>query len=286
MRFGSLTRSVDGHRIELPCDNLDRLEPHAVKAKRTTSALAVERAAEILFTLAQRGNASISELALATGTTGSAVHRILTALRRKSLVEQDGDTQRYELSRAVLSLAKSLSSRADFRTVSLPRMFKLRDITHETVTLNVRSGSGRVCVEQVEGIHEIRWLSEIGRIMPLHSGVTGKVLLAFADGRDLAGYLRSLSSIRRREPGAPDRASLERDIEQIRRAGYALAETDRVAGIAAISAPIFETSGPVIAAMTVAGPAWRCRREQLKDWVSDLKSTTEEISALLPVRSS
>jgi DNA-binding IclR family transcriptional regulator len=252
-----------------------------LKTERGGSALAVERAAEIMFLLAQRGNASISELALATGSSGSAVHRILTALKRKQLVEQDLDSQRYELSRAVLTLANSLSARADVRTFSIPRMYKLRDRSQETVTLNVPSGDGRVCVEQVEGLHEVRWVSEIGRVFPLHSGVTGKVLLAHADPKALAAYLRSLDARRKREPEAPDRESLERELREIRQAGYALAVRDRVAGIAGISAPVLEASGSVGAAITIAGPAWRCTRERLEAWVPHLLSATEEVSGML-----
>lgn len=252
----------------------------AVKAERGDSALAVERAADVMFLLARLGNASISELAATTETSASAVHRILTALKNKGIVEQDPDTQRYELSRTVLKLAKSLSSRADVRRYAIPFMHRLRDLAGETVTLSVRSGSGRVCIQQVEGTHEIRWVSEIGRVYPLHSGVTGKVLLAYWEPRELSSYLRSLESRRRREPEAPDRASLEGELDQVRRQGYAWSDNDRVAGIAAISAPIF---GPsiVAAALTLAGPSWRCTHDVLVGWVPDLRGAAGEITQLL-----
>lgn len=245
------------------------------------SALAVERAADVMFLLARLGNASISELAAATESSGSAVHRILTALRNKDIVEQDPETQRYELSRAVLKLARSLSSRADVRLHASPVMRKLRDETAETVTLSVRSGSGRVCIQQVEGNHEIRWVSEIGRVYPLHSGVTGKVLLAYWDQKDLATYLRSLESRRRRPPDAPERAALEAELDQVRGAGYALSDNDRVAGIAAISAPIFGPAGTLAAALTLAGPSWRCTHEVLEGWVPLLKQAAGEVSTPL-----
>jgi DNA-binding IclR family transcriptional regulator len=237
-----------------------------------------------MFLLARSGNASISELALATESSGSAVHRILTALKNKGLVEQDEDTQRYELSRAVLKLARSLSARADVRKFAIPLMYELRDMSEETVTLNVRSASGRVCVQQVEGVHEIRWVSEIGRVFPLHSGVTGKVLLAYWDLKELTAYLRSLESRRKREPEIPDRAALEKELEEIREAGYALSDNDRVAGIAAISAPIFGAPGSLAAAITMAAPAWRCTHDVLESWVPHLRGAADAISGLLAPR--
>jgi DNA-binding IclR family transcriptional regulator len=253
----------------------------AVKADRGGSALAVERAADVLFLLARLGDVSISELAAATDSSASAVHRILTALRNKGLVEQDPDTQHYELSRAVLRLARSLSSRADVRRFAVPHMHSLRDRFGETATLSVRSGSGRVCIQQVEGTHEIRWVSEIGRVYPLHSGVTGKVLLAYSDPKELAAYLQSLESRRRREPDAPDRAQLVAELDQVRASGCAMSDNDRVAGIAAVSAPIFGPPGTVAAALTMAGPSWRCTHDVLERWVPHLRAAVDEITGLL-----
>lgn len=257
-----------------------RRSPKVIE-RPNASALAVERAAEIMFLLAEWGDGSVSELAETTGSTGSAVHRILTALKRKELVAQDGDSQRYSLSWSVLSLARSLSSRADVRTLAHPRMVKLRDQSEETLTLNVRSGLNRVCIEQVESQHEVRWVAEIGRVVPLHSGVTGKVLLAFATPKEADAYLRSLDARRREDSSVPDRATLSAQLEEIRQRGYALAVKDRVRGISAISAPIREPGGMVSAALTMAGPAERCTPEKLKGWVPLLTRATQDISDLL-----
>ncbi|TMF37320.1 MAG: IclR family transcriptional regulator [Chloroflexi bacterium] len=257
-----------------------RRSPKVIE-RPNASALAVERAAEIMFLLAEWGDGSVSELAETTGSTGSAVHRILTALKRKDLVAQDEDSQRYTLAWSVLSLARSLSARADVRTLAHPRMVRLRDLTEETATLNVRSGLNRVCIEQVESGHEVRWVAEIGRIVPLHSGVTGKVLLAFATPKETGAYLRSLSTRRQEESGVPDSATLANELEEIRHRGYALAVKDRVRGISAISAPIPEPGGMVSAALTLAGPAERCTLEKLKAWAPHLTKATREISDLL-----
>src|SRR5439155_11828542 len=95
--------------------NASRKPPNVIE-RPNASALAVQRAAEIMFLLAEWGDGSVSELSETTGSTGSAVHRILTALKRKDLVAQDDDSQRYSLAWSVLSLSRSLSARADVRT--------------------------------------------------------------------------------------------------------------------------------------------------------------------------
>ena len=245
------------------------------------SALAVERAAEILFLLAEWGDGSVTELAQTTGSTGSAVHRILTALKRKDVVVQDEASQRYSLSWSVLSLARSLSARADIRTLAHPKMLRLRDLSTETITLNVRSGLNRVCIEQVEGLHEVRWVAEIGRVVPLHSGVTGKVLLAYATPKETEAYLRSLDSLRKEDPNVPERAALEAELDEIRQRGYAIAAKDRIRGISAVSAPIREPGGMVSAALTMAGPSERCTLDKMRAWVPNLTRAVQEVSDLL-----
>ena len=254
-----------------------------VVERTNASALAVERAAEILLLLAGKydGTLSVSELARSTKASGSAVHRILTALRRKQLVDQDPETQRYALSWRMLVLSRQLSSRADLRNLTYPYMVRLRDLTSETITLNVRSGSERVCIEQVEGSHEIRWVAEIGQLAPLHSGVTGEMLLACAPASEREAYLRSLNRLRRASPSVPERSDLEARVAKVMQKGYALAQSSRVYGIDAVSAPIMGASNRVAAALTVAGPAERCPLERLESWVPDLTAATGEISELL-----
>jgi DNA-binding transcriptional ArsR family regulator len=96
----------------------------SVPERSNASALAVERAAEILLLLAQSdtGSLSVSELARETKASGSAIHRILTALRRKQLVDQHPVTQRYALSWRMLTLFRQMNSRADIRGVVYPYM--------------------------------------------------------------------------------------------------------------------------------------------------------------------
>ena len=252
-------------------------------ARGNASALAVERAAEILLLLAQTevGSLSVTELARETKASGSAIHRILTALRRKQLVDQHPETQRYALSWRMLTLFRQMNSRADLRGLVYPYMIRLRDLTTETITLNVRSGFERVCIEAVEGHHEIRWVAQIGQLAPLHSGVTGELLVAFAMEPDLREYWRHLAQLRRPNPTIPARADLERRLKVIAANGYALAQSSRVQGIDAVSAPILGPQQRIAAALTIAGPAERCTLERLESWLPDLMGTVDEISQVL-----
>src|SRR5579872_6568773 len=253
----------------------------AVRAKSYPSAVAVERAVELLYLLGERGEAALPVLARDIGSSRSAVRRILTALRRKGLVEIDPVTDHYSLSWLVLSLARSRQDRVGLREVALLPMTELRDLTKETVTLNVKSGFQRVCIEQLEGLEEVRWQGEIGRIDILYAGAGGKSLLAYFPPAELDAYLEQVA----RRPLTPhtvvDREALERELAQIRQRGYATGGQDRQLGVTGVSAPIFNDAGAAFASITVAAPAVRGTPEQLDLWAPAVIRAAARISDTL-----
>lgn len=252
-----------------------------MKVKSYPSAVAVERAVELLYLLADRGEASLPVLARDIGSSRSAVRRILTALRRKGLVEVDPVTDHYSLSWLVLSLARSRQDRVSLREVALAPMTELRDLTQETVTLNVKSGFQRVCIEQLEGLQEIRWQGEIGRIDILYAGAGGKSLLAYLPPDELGRYLEQVKRRQLTPYTLIDQDQLERELAEIRSRGYALGGQDRQLGVTGVAAPIFNDAGSAFASITVAAPAERGTRDQLEAWAPAVMSAAVRISSLL-----
>jgi DNA-binding IclR family transcriptional regulator len=246
-----------------------------------SSAVAVERAADLLFLMAERGEASLTDLAREIGSSGSAVHRILMALKKKGLVQQAGENGPYALSWSILALTQRLTAEADLRTISRAYMIVLRDHTEETVALNVRSGFQRVCIDRVEGTHEVRWHQEIGRVSPLYAGATGRALLAYFSAAELKLFFQT-TKLRKVTPYTTvKRKDVVSELAVIRQQGYAIGSQDRTVGVAAIAVPIFDSGGRAQATLTVAGPAERCSPERLEHWVEPLIDAAGAISGLL-----
>jgi DNA-binding IclR family transcriptional regulator len=235
--------------------------------------------------MAENGDSSIAELARAIGASGSVIHRILIALTRKGLVEQRPDTERYMLSWSVLRLSNSLVGRSSLLTAALPFMTELRDATGETVCLGMRVGFDRVAVEQVEGIHELRWVANIGARFPLYAGATGKVLLAFMSQQNIEGYLSKVRLTKLAARTITDSAALKREIEKIRRDGYATSFDDRLDGLGGISAPILDRWGNASACITIAGRSERLSPGRLQEWAGPLTTAASKISGLIGSRS-
>jgi DNA-binding IclR family transcriptional regulator len=251
------------------------------EARPYSSAVAVERAADLLFLIAEHGEASLTDLARAIGSSGSAVHRILTALKNKGLIQQTTENGPYSLSWSILALTRQLTSQADLRTIALPYMRSLRDLAEETVTLNVRSGFDRVCIDQAEGPHEVSWRHGVGKISPLYAGATGKVLLAYLSPAELKEFWRTVKVQKVTPFTTVKRDEILAELQVIREQGYATGTQDRVLGVAAMAAPIYDSAGSASATLTIAGPADRCSEEKLEEWVAPLTTATTAISELV-----
>jgi DNA-binding IclR family transcriptional regulator len=251
------------------------------EARPYSSAVAVERAADLLFLIAEAGEASLTDLARAIGSSGSAVHRILTALKNKGLIQQTSENGPYSLSWSILALTRRLTAQADLRKIALPYMTSLRDLVEETVTLNVRSGFDRVCIDQVEGPHEVSWRHGVGKISPLFAGATGKVLLAYLAPDELKEFWRTVKIQKITPFTTVKREEIAKELEAIREQGYSIGTQDRVLGVAAMAAPIFDAADHASATLTIAGPTDRCSPERLVEWVEPLTIATREISDLV-----
>ncbi len=244
-----------------------------------TSAIAVEKAVQVLDALAEHGEATLAEITREVGHGKTAVLRILNALSRQGLVKQDGSGA-YSLSWRILVLAHSLASQTGIRSSALPYMHELRDLTTETVSLNGRIEFERVCIELVEGLHELIWRTEIGSLAPLYAGSTGKMFLATLDRDELARFFETVE-LRDLPPGSRvSRTGLTKELAEIRGNGSCYDHDTRIPGVGGLSAPIFDRSGSAVAVLTIGAPTARLERADLELWRSRLLTATTELTAL------
>ena len=254
--------------------------PRTDGAENRSSAVAVEKAVQVLNVLAERGEATLAEITREVGHGKTAVLRILNALGRQGLVKQDRSSGAYSLSWRVLVLAHSLASKAEIRSSALPYMHELRDLTNETVTLNGRVEFERVCIEVVEGLHELRWRTEVGSLAPFYAGSTGKMFLATLPPDELEQFFDTVEF--RDVPSGRKTSStrLRKEIAEIRGKGICYDHDTRIPGVGGLSAPIFDRSGAAVAVLTIGGPTARLESADLGLWSDRLRAATEELTVL------
>jgi DNA-binding IclR family transcriptional regulator len=221
---------------------------------RTPTVRTLNRALDILFCLADdQEPLSLLDISQRAGLEKSTAYRLLKALAARGMVKVSEQSGRYRLGLAILALSGGMLGAADLRSVARPYMQHLHELANETVALAVLADGYRVFVFQIESQHELRWVVQIGQRVPLYLGAAAKVMLAYLPADEQERIIRS-SDFKPLTANTPRNASeLRGQLTEICGSGIAKALGERVSGIIAVAAPVFDYTERVIASITVCG---------------------------------
>jgi DNA-binding IclR family transcriptional regulator len=234
---------------------------------------AAERAITVLDILADGGELGTNEIARRTGMTPSTVSRQLGTLAAAGLVERVPASGRYRLGIRLVQLANAVLSRLDVREVARPHLVALVEATGETATLSVPGDGAAITVDFVSGSHQIQPVSRLGRPSIAHATSAGKVMLAFASRETPTVSLRAYTPRTITDP-----TLLARELEHVRKRGYATATGEREPGLSAIAAPVRSARGELEAIIALQGPSSRFDEASVKTALPQLLERADVIS--------
>lgn len=225
---------------------------------------AVKHAINIVDFLAHsRGPQKLTDISKTINVSSSTVHRILGSLKSAEWVVQDHVTRRYKLGTGVLELALSLTSQVDLKDVSMPLLRLLSGEVKEAVMLSTRVGLERIYVEQIRSNYELQHIVELGKRLPLWAGASGKAILAFLEKEEVETIMHTLKGPKLRFASGQfiKVKKLGRELVEIRDKGFSISRGERIAGVNAVAAPIFDRNHQVVGAISIGGPEARFRLE-------------------------
>jgi IclR family acetate operon transcriptional repressor len=213
---------------------------------------ATVRAVAILDALADGGESGTTAIARRTGISASTVSRQLGTLARLGLVEHVPATGRYRLGLRVLRLANAVLGRLDLRDSARPHLEELVREVGETATLSIPGETDAITVDFVPTDRYLQGVTRLGRPSVGHASSAGKVLLAYGGVPLPRGRLKRFTPRTITDP-----AALAREIEAVRRQGWAAAIEEREEGLSAIAAPVWGADGELAAIIALQGPSSR-----------------------------
>jgi DNA-binding IclR family transcriptional regulator len=253
--------------------------------RRAARPSSIEKAIDILFCFGpEQPQLRLTDISQRLGLHKSTAHRLLSLLRKKGLVVADPASQLYSLGPGVVELAWVVLRQQDLRTVCRPYLERLRRATNETVSLYTRLGDQRMCIEELESGHDIKYSHTVGLTAPLHVGAPGKVLLACLPEEDLEPLLAKLPLTAITPDTLTDPEQLRAELATIRKQGYAISSGERSPGASAVAAPIRDRSGRLIAVVGILGPSQRLTPSVLKELGKQVMQVAQEISAAFGYR--
>ncbi|NTZ16152.1 IclR family transcriptional regulator [Paenibacillus sp. JMULE4] len=223
---------------------------------KTNSTL--ERALILLEKLASgKGGLGIGELSEATQLPKSTTHRILETLQKYKFVMQEPSTEKYFIGLKAIEIGMSGLHNTDLVEAAIPHMQDLVAHTEQTSFLAVYNEGETICIYKVEGTSSVITNANLGTRHPVHCTGLGKAILAFYS-LETVDKIISEHGLQRFTPTTiTDHQQFLQELSEIRKKGVAKNYEEFDEGMSSFAAPIFDYTGRVVAAVSVAGPTAR-----------------------------
>lgn len=255
-----------------------RKETDTKSDKQQTSG--VIRTIAILETLSKHQTINLEQLSKETKLPKATLLRFLSTLVSLGYVYRDS-SDLYSLTLKMFSVGSHGLEHIDLIHVANPIAQRLCDELGETVHMGVLEDDQAVYVLKKESSYTIRMYSRVGKSIPLYCTAIGKILLSGMQASDLKTYLERTNL----KPFTPntirETETLQRELEQIRRQGWASDNEEHEMGTLCIGAPIKDYTGKIVAAMSVSWPLFRFNLEEKERITSSIVDACIRLSGLL-----
>jgi DNA-binding IclR family transcriptional regulator len=194
----------------------------------------------------------VTQIAAALGTAKGATYRYLQTLVDRGYLVQDPTNSRFRLGQKAFALGRNAPTEWDLAALLATPMQQTRDATGLSVVLSTPTLQGACVLATVPGTKVIEIGVKVGSTLALHASAQGKILLAF-DRLARLDQLNDAALTRFTERTITSKAALAKEIEAIRKQGYASAPEEALLGINTIAVPVFQKSGGLVAALALVG---------------------------------
>lgn len=228
----------------------------------TSGIKVLDRSVLILQAVAD-GPRSLAQLCEDTGLPRATTHRLATALEAHEFLSRTDDG-RWRIGHGLVSLS---SGHGDLLIeTATPLMHQIMELTGESVQLYRISGNTRLCVATVEPTSGLHNSVPVGSRLSLTAGSAARVFAAFGSDEVRARVLN-------------DAAFTASDLTEVRENGWAVSFSEREAGLASVSVPVFGPGNTIIAALSISGLDARFPRDAGEKWGALLIEAANQLAS-------
>ncbi|MDP2411922.1 MAG: IclR family transcriptional regulator [Pseudolabrys sp.] len=238
----------------LPTSGAPKPEPGL---KDNAGVHSIEVGAALLRVLADGvGPMKLTDLAGAAGMSSSRAHKYLASFLRCGLVRQTGPAGRYGLGPLAVELGFAALRNMDVVELAQETLDDLRDRLQTVTSLTIWANRGPTIIRRSVHEQSVSLVVQLGAVMTMLTSSNGRVFSAYL-AKELTGPL--IEAELADPQGLAARAGLRslRDVEAmldaVRSQGFAVASGTHHRGIVGASAPVFDYTGKIVAALTLVG---------------------------------
>jgi DNA-binding IclR family transcriptional regulator len=241
----------------------------------------IQRAIELIRRSAEHP-LSLTEAAEVLGVHKSTALRILQTLESARFVRKTG-AGTYVFGSGLIELSELALGSMDLRQFAAAHLRRLQRETGHTVHLAQLTGDEIIYIDKVDSpsFDAVKLPSRVGRAVSIYASAVGKVILAFLPREERDRLLSHVVFERHTGTTFADRASLELELIQVRERGWATDNGEHDAYVMCVAAPIRDSRGQVIAAVSITAIEVIATLAQLEARLPLLLDTAVLISAEL-----
>jgi DNA-binding IclR family transcriptional regulator len=248
-------------------------------ASKTQSVPALERALTILEMLSRsKHGLSVAEIVRNLELPKSTSHTLLLTLERRGYLHRNDQTHRYLFGFKFFSLANMVLAGNELREQAAPMLRSLMSACGLTVHLAILEKYDVVLVDKVEPPGLIKLATWIGKRMDAHCTGVGKALIAYLPEAELDELIAEHRLPRHNEGTIASVRKLKMQLAEIRKLGYSFDDEEDEVGLRCIGCPTFDSTGKVVAAISISGTVSQITPENMLTLVQKVKRTSSAIS--------
>ncbi|MBN8245728.1 IclR family transcriptional regulator [Nitratireductor aquimarinus] len=220
------------------------------------------------------------QLTTGAGLARATVYRLIAVMEAHGLVtEMPTGSGKLVLGGRLAQLGRRVRLDNSLVRVAQPLMDRLSAAIGQTVKLAVRDGFEGVVVAVSQASEDHRITARLGQRYPIHIGPSVRLLLTGASDAEIEDFLsRPLKRYASRT--IVDTDIMLREIEQMRRTGWAEGDSEGFEGVGAIAAAISAPDPYGVAALSIVY-VHQLGAEIVPEWREELRETAAEISRMM-----
>ncbi|MCR8656610.1 IclR family transcriptional regulator [Paenibacillus endoradicis] len=224
----------------------------------------------------ERKPLTVTELSILCDIPKSKLHKYLTSFSRSGFLRKNQDLK-YSLGTELILLGLKASEQLNIQDICHPFLIQLRETLNETVALAIWGENGPFFLRWEASNRAVNLGIKAGSQVSVTESAPGLLFSAYLPKEKTEHLIvKELD-----ENNKKDYDKLIKELDNIRHKNFSVTTGTVVSGITAISAPVFELNGEIVAALTVVSMANVLDTSEHSDFIRMLQQTAFKMSQLL-----
>ena len=223
---------------------------------------------------------SPTEINKEIGLPKQSIHRLCQTLLDEGFLIRDVSGKKLLAAPRALRMANGLIGSTHQSVARHQVLLNLSNATGETVNFAVPESDGMTYLDRVETDWIFRIELPIGSRVPFHCTASGKCFLASLQTRELDSFLQTIQFERRTKNTIPSADALRKELNDVRRDGYARDNEELFDGMVALAVPVLNESSRFLASVAFHGPTQRLDFERLPEHLDIMRHGASQLADL------